>query len=329
MARVTDDKLEKLLAEYYESEPSKSLIYRGDKEEKSAAIPFLPLRRAAVTAAVLVLVTALSVTMFFLFKFKENNSVIPAPSSQSSNPSEQGGGSGDKPRASENSTDENEQSDGAPASTAPRSVTPEPSEKSPVPARETIAVKPTQKNDPAQKPTESVYVPPTDSPNKPEETEKVISQPTEKSVKPTQSTHVTPTEQSTPVSPTHVSPTVPNAPPWEPEEPTDSGDDPPEPVVYPTQPEPKNYCYAYFRYDGGDLFCYIEDENGAVMGDPDLYSAQHSAEIVYTYGNGYVLARWSPNEHGIHPSGGYPRYCFYDSEGETVFADYVHAQGVN
>ncbi|MBQ3264562.1 MAG: hypothetical protein IJH07_02170 [Ruminococcus sp.] len=318
MARMTDEGLEKLLAEYYESEPSKSLTYRSQRAEKTAKPPILSFRRAAVTAAALTLVTVLSVTAYFIFGNKSND-FISVTSSQSSTPSEQGRGGGGAPYASENSTGATERQDGGQEPTVPRSVTPAPTEKGAAQTRETTAVMPTQKPAPAQKPTESAQAPPTDSVSA---TEPAPTKATEPSNDPP------PTEK-----PTYVSPTDPpwndNPAPWEPEEPTDSGDDPPEPIVYPTQPEPKNYCYGYIMYDGGSLYCYIEDENGSMMGDPDWCSAQHLAEIVYTYGNGYVLARWSPNEHGVRPSSGYHKYGFVNEYGNTVFEDYVYTQGVS
>ena len=302
MDRMTDERLDSLLAAYYESEPSRTLTYRGAERRKTALPPFRIKHFAA--AASLILVTVLSVGLYFFFRNKSD--VIPPVSSpQSATPSAQG--RGDVPGASVPET----RSGAVPTESADvrrlenSVITPEaPSvSASAVPTTHVplTHVSPTEKH--AETEIETAYVPPT---------------------------HVSPTEQPTnvPTEPRHVPPTD---PPWNPEpvEPTDSGNDPPEPVEYPTQPEPKNYCYAYFPYDGGELFCYIEDENGNMMGDPDLFSAQHIAEITYTYYNGYALARWSPNEHGIRPSGGYHRYVFYNGNGKTVFADYVHAQGVN
>ena len=86
MDRMTDDRLEKLLAEYYESEPSETLTYRPEEAKKP--VPITPLRMKRIAAAAsLVLVTALSVGLYFFFGNK-SAPLLPAPSSQSAAPSE-------------------------------------------------------------------------------------------------------------------------------------------------------------------------------------------------------------------------------------------------
>lgn len=90
------------------------------------------------------------------------------------------------------------------------------------------------------------------------------------------------------------------------------------------QPEQKKYCYAYMKSCDGALFCRIIDDSGEVIGDPDLFSSQHSVEIIYSYSNGYILAGWSPNEHGIMPPSGCYRYIFYNANGEELFTDYIY-----
>lgn len=322
MNRISDEKLEKLLSDYYDSEPPVTLVFRKESDRVPAVVPIARYKRIAATAASLVLVTLLSLAIYFFSENKIDHSMLPVTSPQSTAPSEQGRGYG-------SDTD-----DGAP-----------PDGTLPVPENDTVrqlrdgVISPVdgQGNDSAASSTPQGTVKPSASgsqqgsgtsdngakPVSPSATES----PAKPSVTDPTAAPVTPS----PTRPPHVPPTESHhhfPPPWEPVEPTASGDDPHDPIEYPTQPEPKNYCYGYFDYVGGDLYCWIEDENGNRMGDSDLFSAEHLAEIIYCYDNGYVLARWSPNEHGIRPSRGYHRYGFVDEHGNTQFEDYVHAQGV-
>lgn len=325
MNRISDEKLEKLLSDYYDSEPPVTLTFCKESDRTPAVVPIARYKRIAATAASLVLVTLLSLAIYFLSGNKIDHSMLPVTSPQSTAPSEQGRGYGSQ-------TVDGNTPDGT----------------LPVPENDTVrqlrdgVISPVdeQGNDSAASSTPQGAVKPSasggqqDSGTSDNSTNPIspgASEPPANPIVPDPTAApATQAPMPSPTEPPYVTPTEPRyyPPPWEPVEPTDSGDDPPEPIEYPTQPEPKNYCYGYFHYDGGDLYCWIEDENGNRMGDSDLFSAEHLAEIIYSYDNGYVLARWSPNEHGIRPSGGYHRYGFVDEHGNTQFEDYVHAQGV-
>ena len=317
MKNMTDERLDQLLGEYFASEPSCVLTYRGEPAAKAAPLLF-PYRRVLATAASLVLVTLLSLTLYFSVGNNITDMIVSSPSEQDAAPSESGRGEGTR-------SDPSDASDET-VSESTHSVTPPAADSTVLPS-EVIGTGPSAGVTPTEK-RSSGRTPSGASPTTPQATQSadgaVSPQPTEKTPEPPIST-----EAPAPVSPTQR-PTIPRDPPWnpEPEEPTGSGDAPGEPVVYPTQPEPKNYCYAYIWYDNCAYYCSIEDANGNILGDPDPYSAQHSAEIVYTYSNGYALLRWSPNEHGIRPSGGYHHYKFINEYGNTVFEDYVYVQGV-
>ena len=319
MNRISDEKLEKLLSDYYDSEPPVTLTFRKESDRAPAAVPIARYKRIAATAASLVLVTLLSIALYFFSGNKIDHPMIPAVSPQSTAPSEQGRGYG------------SQTVDG----TLPDSTLPVPENDMVRQLRDGV-ISPIegQGNDSAASTTPQGAVKPSSSGGQQGSASgaKPLSpSATEPSAKQSVTDPTAAPATQVPTQPPHVAPTEPHyyPPPWEPVEPTDSGDDPPEPIEYPTQPEPKNYCYGYFDYDGGDLYCWIEDENGNRMGDPDLFSAEHLAEIIYYYNNGYVLARWSPNEHGIRPSGGYHRYGFVNEYGSTQFEDYVNVQGVN
>ena len=350
MNRMTDEKLEKLLADYYESEPSHILTYRREEEKPSAAaVPFGWKRLAA--AASLVLVTALSIGLYFLFGNKTGAPLAVAPSSQSATtPSAQRGESdGDAPLPTGGEAAPTE-----PPSTIGQIIRgrfPSPSEalsgSLPTNRPSTPGSAPSS-GQPAVKPTERPANTLSPAHTSPASVSPAQVSPTQVSPAPVSPTHVSPA----PVSPTQappipVSPTEPPensdptspAPtqgmdypdPWDPHQPPSmedptQGDDP---WLYPTAPEPDNYCYAYIPYDGGNLYCVIEDKNGAVMGDPDRLSSQHLAEIVCTYPNGYVLAQWSPNQHGVRPPSGIHHFYYLNESGETVFEDNVFTHGVD
>lgn len=324
MNRISDEKLEKLLSDYYDSEPPVTLTFRRESDRAPAVVPIARYKRIAATAASLVLVTLLSIALYFFSGNKIDHSMISVASPQSTAPSEQGRGNGsqtvdgDPPEGTltvpENDTVRQLRDDmispfeapsddsSSDASTAPEGV-----------------VKPSASGGQQGSGNGTKPIAPsvTEPPSKSSVTDPTAAPETQSPTPlPTRPPHVAPTESH------HYLP-----PPWEPVEPTASDDDPHDPIEYPTQPEPKNYCYGYFDYDGGALYCWIEDENGNRMGDSDLFSSQHLAEIIYSYDNGYVLARWSPNEHGIRPSGGYRRYGFVDEYGNTQFEDYVYIQG--
>lgn len=318
MNRISDEKLEKLLSDYYDSEPPVTLSFRRGSDRAPAAVPIARYKRIAATAVSLVIVTLLSVALYFFSGNKIDHAMIPAVSPQSTAPSEQGRGYGSQ-------ADDGTLPDGTLS----------------VPENDTVrqlrdgVISPVdgQGNDSdmsatpqgADKPSASGSQQGSGNGTKP-----ISPSATEPPAKPSVTDPTAAPVTPSPTRPPHVPPTESHHHyplPWEPVEPTESGDDPPEPIEYPTQPEPKNYCYGYFDYDGGALYCWIEDENGSRMGDSDLFSAEHLAEIIYSYDNGYVLARWSPNEHGIRPSSGYHRYGFVDEYGNTQFEDYVYIQG--
>ena len=60
MNRISDEKLEKLLSDYYDSEPPVTLSFRRGSDRAPAAVPIARYKRIAATAVSLVLVTLLT-----------------------------------------------------------------------------------------------------------------------------------------------------------------------------------------------------------------------------------------------------------------------------
>ena len=78
----------------------------------------------------------------------------------------------------------------------------------------------------------------------------------------------------------------------------------PKPIVY------YDSC-AYSVYTGyQNYYCKILDDNGNVLGDPNLYSEQHIAQKTeYDY---YTVLSYTPKDYGILPSSGRYYFEFYE-----------------
>ncbi len=253
--------------------------------EESERRPTVPLwrRRALVAAASFVLVAAMSILVYF-----STGNIINKPPAVSPRPLPTFSGTEKEGTAAFDSSTPSVSPGGTPSPTASREGT--------------IALSPTQSR------RHSTTTPPTSGhpAGQPFTEGGTVNNPT---APPTNAPTAPPTQKPT------------RRPYPEPVAPTE-GDDPdtPEPIETPVE----NYCYAYIRADdpGESLYCWIEDENGDFMGDGKAFTARHQAQIAAVYSNGYVLARWSPNENGIYPSEGYHRYTFVTGDGTIVFRDY-------
>lgn len=307
MKNITDDRLEKLLADYFESEPPCTLTYRGKSERKTVPVFLLRNKRITAAAASLMLITVLSIIVYFSFGNKADNFIHPAPSPHASTPSEQGREDGTETK--------NDGTEHVPGDT----VNPPDPSVGYFPFGTGLGL-PGGNSGPS----------PTVKPNTPRATQPPGSseQPkaTEQPGKPSPTTR--PLEPQAPTEPPVVSPD-PTEPPGEElqpiEEPateppdpvacTESGD---EPALTPTQPEPTiNFDHLYQdsivetvyvgTLEEGDkiyVLLYDEKNNYKRLGDKDAYSDRHLAQVT-PLDNGYALIRYTPKDYGILPRRGH------------------------
>lgn len=163
-------------------------------------------------------------------------------------------------------------------------------------------ITPTKKPSPTNKPT---------SDNKTQVTEKPAPshQPTpESSQMPTVAEQTTNNETQKPTVPETEAPQKPSQPPG----PTES------PAT-----EPLDLYGIYIGADiykhlapaDGKVYCKVYDENGVLLGDPDLFSDEHIAELIYTL---YYSVRYYPYRHPLINETGYYTFVFYNSNSEVL-----------
>ena len=293
MSKLTDNKLDRMLGEYFSAAPGYSFTFDPDAETEHTPVPKRRFRMIAAAAAV-VPVIALSLTAYFLFGNKANDPIALLSVPQSSlTPSEQGAGGSETAKATE--TGATAATSGNTDAPTERSTTPTSSVRGTSPTSATERVSDTQT--PTQSPTQS--------------STQSVTKPT---TAPTQAPTSTPTQKPT-AAPTQAPTSAPTQPPTE------------SPVSNPEQESDEDYFIGISiprQPPGTEIFCGIYDMNGNFMGDPDPYSAQHSAELV-TESDGVSYALYYPLKHGLtfEISGKYP-YRIYDKNGNELASYYIY-----
>ena len=326
MKNLSDEKLEKLLTDYCEAQPEQSFVYDPDREGEKI-IPFVRYRKQLVAAASLVLVSVLSLTVYFLLGNKISTPIAVAPSPQSATtPS--------APTGESDSAIPNDTQDNAEATEAHsvlqqiiNSIFTKPSETQGNGTSPT-AVSPTEKGKSSGRtqPSETTKTSETQS-----ATQKSSSSPTQPISQPTQPA---PQPTQAPMRPTEPpKPTVPADPPWI--EPSEGGSNPdPWDVETPVPTEgggnagdpgydlPTFSLYASFATsrltDSSDDYCYckVYDDRGNLLGDSNLYSAEHIADIVQKSSDMSRAVYITPE--GLIWRNGYYNYVFYDKYGRML-----------
>lgn len=70
--------------------------------------------------------------------------------------------------------------------------------------------------------------------------------------------------------------------------------------------------YKHLVLEDEKIFCRVYDENGVLLGDPDLYSQEHLTELSFST---YYVARYYPYRHSLITKTGFYTFVFYNSEG--------------
>lgn len=299
MSKLTDNKLDRMLGEYFAAAPGYSFTFDPDAETEHTPIPTRRFRMIAAAAAV-VLVSALSLSAYFLFRNKANDPIAFSPVPQSSVTPTKPGADGSETPTYSAVTGETEATAATTGNTEKPTVrstyatTPTSAARGSSPTSETERVSGTQptqtpSQSPTQSSTQSVTVPMT---------------------APTQFPTSAPTQKPT-AAPTQA----PTQPPTE------------SPNEHPAQESDEDYFIGISiprQPPGTEIFCGIYDMNGNFMGDPDPYSAQHSAEL-FTESDGISYALYYPLKHGLTfgSSGKYP-YRIYDKNGNELASYYIY-----
>lgn len=133
--------------------------------------------------------------------------------------------------------------------------------------------------------------------------------PSEPSVKPTDPEPTDP-PTAVPTDPPTEEPTVaPTDPPID--FPTDSPPPPIEPIIISTAFDRSLVASDY------KVYCKVYDLAGNFIGDPDLFSSQHVAQITRIT-ESTVYASYCPDDHNLIKKMGYYYFQFYNSDGEIV-----------
>lgn len=143
-----------------------------------------------------------------------------------------------------------------------------------------------------------------------------------------------PTQKATakPASPTHAPTTVPSEPPIAPQTDDPWNHDPtnpPDPWEHPvTEPEYDPVCRLSVRlsakYKGSfeRVYCRIYDRTAkTVLGDPDRYAASHQADVIVDDND--VIFIYVPSEHGIDMPPGSYAVAFHNENGVNLYTYYV------
>ncbi len=176
--------------------------------------------------------------------------------------------------------------------------------------------RPTEPDDTVDTPTELPE--PTESPEPTVPTKP--NNPTTKPSVPYEPPTVTPTVKPT-VAPTEPPPD--EAPDVEPEIP---GIEPSMPSV-PSNPPEQSFSNIYFGCslrsslvpEDNNIYCMVYDSNGYLLGDSNLYSAQHKASI-RGYSNGKAIISYRMPDGLIQQHGNYT-YYFYDKDGVILYSN--------
>ncbi len=156
---------------------------------------------------------------------------------------------------------------------------------------------------------------------KPSETEGIIS-PTATPTKPNESPYE-PTDEPIVDDPSDPPVVLPTAPPTDPD-PSEPAWKPSEPPLEPTEPtesvDTSNISvsvtiYKHLVLDDKKIYCKVYDANGVLLGDPNIYSAQHLTELSYA---SYYTAYYYPYRHSLITKSGNYTFVFYNSNGEVA-----------
>ncbi len=291
MRKISEERLDQMLTNLCESEPEQPFIYR-QPEPETAPIPFYTRYKGLAAAAVLVFVSALSLTVYFFWGNKAASPIPVLPAPFGTAPSVSATAGDGEPQTGESRVQTSSESPAQAPSDSPtsRRDATAPS----VPSSRRATVSPTE----ATKPTER-------------------QEPTEKA---------SPTAEP----PSPPPPTIPIAPPWvdDPTEPSGWHDPPTEGdepgLDTPTEGgimTPASVEF-YGSFGSGRLpadrrvYCKLYDSSGRLVGDSYVYSAGHLAEIV-SEGGGIVYVLYTAPDGWIQ-SAGYYNFVFYDSNGTLL-----------
>lgn len=264
-----------------------------ETEDKKPAVIPLWRNRAIITAASLVLVSVLSLTAYFLFGIKSNTPIPLAPSTQSTNaPSQKEQSSGVTPIQPQDRT----------APTDGKFTVHQPNESLlTTPTESGANTQPTEKRQsPTTNKTEA-----TTPPIVPAVTEQSTETPAERPTEP-------PTETPDVLEPTEgepepVNPTEP--PPWMP--------DPTEP---PQSSASINVALAKSKVPAdGLVYCQIMDENGAPLGDYDMFAQERLVDVI-PFTRYYDALQYRATDYISLPYNMTVRYIFYGSDGAVIYS---------
>ncbi len=263
MNKITDEQLDARLSAYHEIEPTRFPAFVPSKAAKPSLI--LPFRnpRMMATAASIVLVVTLGISVYFLFGNK--NPIPVAPTSKADNTES----TAQIPSSPTLSTDAESQTD----STLPQGIKREAETQlstdaqghaiiisAPPVTRESTATMPPKADASAQKPTDAVLPPRETSPGN------FIIKP--------------------------AAPTQPNVPPTPPPAteptPTPAHDEEPQTAVI-RVPARNIELIDYESDTESELYCCVYDSRGNPIGAGDLYDASHLVTVPAPSGSGYQV----------------------------------------
>ena len=315
MKKISDERLEEMLTSYCKDSPEQSFVY-DPAAKTDKAIPFWGAHRALAAAASLVLVSALSLTVYFLFGNKPDAPFAVAPSSQSVITPSAPAGESDGDISTENDlTQPTEERSGL--QRIMDALFPKPSQESN--GSDRSASSPNNKNtaEKNNKPTTT----PSGGVKKPNPTENTNGTPT---LDPTTPYFVTPTQTHNDPQPTEPpadppwsdDPTQPPVDdPWDPETPTEGGGD----VELPRDDEPiyiNVYIDTDIVRDYSYVYCKVYDNNGTRMGSADLYDDSHIA-VLFERWKAKTRINYEVPE-GLITQSGYYNFVFYDNNGKVL-----------
>ena len=322
MTPISENALDRLLFEYCEKEPAHPFVYKPQSKQSPPPVSVFRRYKVLAFAATVVLVVGMSLSVYFFFGNKSAVPIAPSPISSNSQPSEM--------KAATDAAKAPLLSPSSPAGntepTAPKNSTSPSSSAAPFATeKKEGTVAPTLPGKGPAEPTESPK--PTVSPTRPAET-------TSPSVVPTDEPWMLPTEAPIPtesptirIPPTELPWNPPTEPPWvlptmppeptEPPQPTEPADEIVFIGVFPWEPD-------YDNEDSWWLYCRIYDQNGNLVGDPDLFSESHKAS--YLIWSGITNAYYRPADYGIRLSTGRYTYFFYDINGVDVYKGEQYVQ---
>lgn len=272
MSRITDEQLDQRLEAYHRAEPTAYPVFVVSKQPYHAVIPFYKKPQLLATAASIVLVTALGISLFFLFGNK--NTIPIAPVSTVSDTETVSYTSLAPTAATEQSS---VPTDGTSSPTKPRdTAAPTQSAADNVTSAATAPTAPTSDSQtPTQHPAEAASHPTQRATEKP-------TKPTQKPVTPTQKPTSAPTTQRATILPTEAPVT---------EHPTESSPAVASEIDRIEIRVPMTAIEIPQSEDASEhIYCRIFDENGQVFGVSKPYSSKRIVGMDYDAANNYQNA---------------------------------------